>query len=445
MLRYFAFLILSSVLLSASAQHTCGFDHYLDANPEIKAQLINQTQSFQKQNKKQQLRRGFTYSYDTVYEIKVVFHVLYNNSFENIPDSCIYTQMEVLNEDFNRTNRDTGETLDVFKPVAGKLPFKFVLADKDPDGNPTSGIIRKSTNITAFNQTSGGNYDSRMKFDVLGGSDAWDTDKYLNIWVCDMFGVASGGVAGYATPPIGAANWPSNVQFPNQQQGAVVHFYTVGRYNPTATSNGSFGLGRTATHELGHYFGLFHTWGLRQSTCSEAWDDFIDDTPNTASANNGCNLRRNSCDFTVPGDLVDMVQNYMDYTFGSCQNIFTEEQCALMLFNMKQFRPEIYTPIVSKDSTFIPDTLDVVPVLYSNPGDRLIVAANIFTSTQFKMNVFDVTGRSIVKDFVFSADKPLEIPNSIGWSEGQYIVQLTNLSNNEMSTFRFQKIYNLRN
>lgn len=444
MIKSVLVLLLCSLGALINAQHTCGFDHYLEANPEIKNRLIEQTKSFQAQYKKQQLRRGYVFNFDTVYEIKVVFHVLYNNTFENVPDSCIYSQMEVLNEDFNRTNPDTSKTLDVFKPVGGSLPFKFVLADKDPNGNATNGIVRKSTNITAFNRTSGGNYDSRMKFSSQGGSDAWDPDTYLNIWVCDMFGTASGGVAGYATPPLGAENWPANVQFPKNQQGAVVHFYTVGRYNPRATANGAFGLGRTTTHELGHYFGLFHTWGLRNNTCSELYDDYIDDTPNSASPNSGCNTSRNSCQWNEPGDLVDMVQNYMDYSSGSCQNIFTKEQAALMFSNMKEFREDLFTPLVSKDSTFVVTNEEVTPILLSNPGSELIIGSRTYTSQTFSLKAFDLKGREVITDYQFALSEPIKVLQSVNLGEGQYLVVITDNASGESFTYKYQKISNIQ-
>jgi hypothetical protein len=410
-------------------QQKCGFDDFVNNNPVLKSDLIKHTEEFKAYQKQNNLRRLYTYNYDTTYVIKVVFHVLYNTPQQNIPDSCIMTQMDVLNEDFNRTNPDTINTRDIFKPVAGKLKFKFVLAGKDPNGNPHSGIVRKTTSISVFSQTSGGDYDSRMKFNTQGGSDAWNTDEYLNIWVCNMFTPQSG-LLGYATPPTGAVNWPSNVQFSKAQQGASVHYYTVGRYNPNATANGSNSLGRTCTHELGHYFGLFHTWGLRSNTCNVATDDFLEDTPNTSSPNSGCNSNRNSCQWNEPGDLPDMVENYMDYTRGSCQNTFTEDQAAMMLFNMKTYRPTLYELELEQDSTFV-GNIAIKPVLLSNPGNRLIIGADNYSNTIFSVSIFNNIGQTIIKDKDIVLDKPFEFIASSFYNYGHYIVRVTNQTTGE--------------
>jgi len=436
-------LIFSSILflsLSASllGQHKCGFDDMVNGNPELKEALIQEAQQFNHTYKKNRLRRDFTFSYDTTYIIPVVVHVVYNNALQNIPDSCILSQIQVLNEDFNHTNPDTGNLRDEFKPVAGKLNFKFVLATKDPNGAVHSGIIRKQTSVASFSQTSGGQYDTRMKFDVTGGSSAWDPDKYLNIWVCNIFSTASP-LLGYATPPTGADNWPGNVQFPKAQQGAVVHYYTVGRYNPRATSNGAFSLGRTCTHELGHYFGLFHTWGLQTNTCSPSIDDFIDDTPNSASPNSGCSKNRNSCELTSPGDLPDMVENYMDYSRGNCQNTFTQQQCAMMLHNLKKYRSDLAQLELAKDSTFA-GQVNPQPILYANPGNILTIAADVYTTNEFSVTIYNNLGQQLLKDYPIIIDKPVAIESSSSFNYGHYFIKITNKTNGEEKILKWSNI-----
>lgn len=433
--RLVIIILLFTANASLIAQNKCGFDRLLDGSPAVKEALIKQALDYKFQQSTANLRRDFLYTYDTTYEIKVVYHVLYNNSLEDVPDSSLLSQLEVLSEDFARTNRDTANTRDIFKNVTGSLKIKFVLADKDPQGNPHSGIIRKFTTITSFSDHQQEDLDLRMKFDALGGSDAWNTDFYLNIWVCDMYpSGAPSFTAGYATPPTNAANW--SLQFPKDEQGVVVHYSTVGRYNPRASANGANALGRTTTHELGHYLGLFHTWGLRANTCSEFYDDFIDDTPNTYSQNSGCSFSRNSCGSSVPGDLPDMVENYMDYTFGSCQNTFTKEQVGLMKFNMKKLRPSIYTPIVSKDSTEV-ISVNGTPSLFSNPGQQLIIGADKYSQTQFKINVFDMLGKQIIHDKIITIDKPIVIFETSNFHYGNYVVKIQNQNTGEEYTYKW--------
>ncbi|MCB0624470.1 MAG: zinc metalloprotease, partial [Saprospiraceae bacterium] len=152
---------------------------------------------------------------------------------------------------------------------------------------------RTSTSVTAFSA------NDNMKFNSSGGKDAWPAGSYLNIWVCDL----SGGLLGYAQFPGGPAS----------TDGVVIdyaYFGTIGTATPP------FHLGRTATHEVGHWLNLRHIWG--DGPCSV--DDFVTDTPTSDAANYGCPIGHVSCSTT------DMVQNYMDYTDDACMNLYTTGQ-----------------------------------------------------------------------------------------------------------------------
>ena len=298
------------------------------------------------------------------YYIPVVFHILYNTDSQNIPDSVIYSQIDVLNEDYRRLNENASETREEFLEFAGDANIEFFLANVDPNGNPTNGIIHKYTDRTEFNM-----FDDltdilnnelsidEVKSSSNGGSDAWNTNLYLNIWVCnigslDFAGFELGQVFGYAYPPTNideaianlesGPDWPVDMLTDDEDlQGVVIHYTTVGRNNPSASEDNmnENNLGRTAVHEIGHYLGLRHIWGDANALfggndgCS--LDDGIIDTPNAADqAGYVCNLNKNTCDgdnFGSSGeDLPDMVENFMDYSPDACLNIFTNGQINVM-------------------------------------------------------------------------------------------------------------------
>eukprot|EP01090_Pellita_catalonica_P007303 TRINITY_DN178_c0_g2_i1.p1 TRINITY_DN178_c0_g2~~TRINITY_DN178_c0_g2_i1.p1 ORF type:complete len:899 (+),score=171.25 TRINITY_DN178_c0_g2_i1:5299-7995(+) len=226
-----------------------------------------------------------------IIQIPVVVHVIYNNSQENISVAQIQSQMDVLNEDFRRTNSDKTNKWS----QAADTEIEFYLAQVDPNGNPTNGITRKSSTRTSW-----GTNDA-MKKSSQGGVDPWDTSEYLNMWVCNI----GGGILGYAQFPGGSASTDGVVMSPqyfgSSDKGSG--FYL----------SAPFDKGRTTTHEVGHFLNLRHIWG--DGGCGV--DDFVSDTPESDAANYGCSTGHTSC------GSEDMVENYMDYSDDSCMNLYT--------------------------------------------------------------------------------------------------------------------------
>ncbi len=204
-------------------------------------------------------------------------------------DAQILSQIQVLNEDFRRTNSDANSIWS----QAADSEIEFCMASSDPNGNPTNGITRTSTSTSAFGT------NDQMKFNSSGGKDAWPASSYLNIWVCDI----SGGILGYAQFPGGSAS----------TDGVVIDYQYFGTIG---TASAPFDLGRTATHEVGHWLNLRHIWG--DGACGV--DDFVSDTPTSDAPNYGCAIGHVSCSST------DMVQNYMDYSDDACMNLMTVGQ-----------------------------------------------------------------------------------------------------------------------
>ena len=193
-----------------------------------------------------------------------------------------------------------------------------------------------------------------VKSSSTGGVDAWDTSKYLNIWVCNIEDSFLGQVLGFAYPPTDVnevlenvdldtvPDWPTEGFTQNQDlQGVVLHYPVVGSNNPQNQDDGISGneMGQTCVHEVGHYLGLRHIWGdpIGGSGCSV--DDGISDTPNQNAASQfTCNYNLNSCSDT-PEDYPDMVENYMDYSSDACMNMFTNNQSIVMRSILELARP----------------------------------------------------------------------------------------------------------
>ncbi len=262
----------------------------MQKDPELKQRMEN-IEAFTQQRIQQYQTNRIDGS---VITIPVVVHVIYNNANENISDAQIQSQLDVLNEDFRRTNSDANNTWS----QAADTEIEFCLATVDPNGNATSGITRKSSNKTSW-----GTNDA-MKKSSQGGVDPWDTSQYLNMWVCNI----GSGLLGYAQFPGGSAATDGVVMGPN--------YFGSSDKGSGFYLSAPFDKGRTTTHEVGHYLNLRHIWG--DGACGT--DDFVSDTPESDAANYGCSTGHSSCGTT------DMVQNYMDYSDDSCMNLFTQGQ-----------------------------------------------------------------------------------------------------------------------
>jgi len=283
----YRFLIVLFFISFSYSQNRCGSDEYRD--------LLTEKGLFIKQNKANQniIRTG-------QYNIPVVFHVIYNNDQQNIPDSQIFSQLDVLNQDYNAQNTDFVNVPSEFEDVAGDVGIHFCLAEFDPNGIPSTGITRTQTDEVSFSMSG-----DKMKISIEGGVDPWDTERYLNIWVCNL----NGSLLGFSTYP-GADPLLDGVVIDYEYLGVLIN------------SPFPYNLGRTATHELGHFFGLEHTF---YAGCSD-WDG-CDDTPPIATSTFGCpDFPQESCN-----SAVSMTMNFMDYTNDACMCMFTLCQADIML------------------------------------------------------------------------------------------------------------------
>ena len=354
-----------------------------------------------------------------IYMVPVVVHIVYNTPEENISDALVHAQIARLNKDYRRLNDDTTDTRAEFLPVAADAGIQFYLAGTDPNGSPTGGITRTQVTRTDFAPDFLGNGLDDVKQSSLGGVASWDTDEYLNIWVCDLIG--TGGIFqifGFAYPPASAPNWPQNNSAPSPElEGVVIHFEVFGDGNPLATGPLSVAdRGRTAVHEVGHYLGLRHIWGdAFFDGCTE--DDGLDDTPNAASnAAQVCNFNNNTC-VDTPVDYPDMIENYMDYAQDQCMNLFTANQVGIMRSMLETARVDLADGSVSPSGIEELILDNSMVTVFPNPSEGLI-QLNYSTDLHLtQASLFDVNGKLLQ---LFETKHVLNIQSA----SGVYVLKL---------------------
>lgn len=234
-----------------------------------------------------------------VIRLPVVVHVVHNGESvgvgTNISDLQVFSQIDVLNEDYRRVpgSRGFGAGVDT--------NIEFFLAKEDPNCNPTTGIVRYRRSDLP---NGGSSIDGDIKPKTI-----WDPSRYLNMWVVNI----GGGILGYATFPGGDPSVDGVVMGPQ---------FFGSNDAPGVNIGGAYNLGRTTTHEVGHYLGLFHTF----QGCTGAGDG-VADTPPQAQPNYGC---PGTPPDTCPGGDDDLIENYMDYSDDVCMDMFTAGQNARM-------------------------------------------------------------------------------------------------------------------
>jgi len=238
------------------------------------------------------------------YRIPVVVHIIMSDSgIGAISDQMVASQIEILNEDFLAqpgTNGAPGTNVEV----------EFFLATEDPLGQPTSGITRHY-NTTWYNDS--GNYETAI---------GWDQNRYLNIYTN-----TAGGALGYAYLPSGGGVVGQSFD------GVRILWQAFGRNAPIGAP---YNLGRTATHEVGHYLGLYHTFegGCADASSCASNGDLICDT-NPESSPNFDSCARVTCGSQDP------VQNYLDYSDDSCMSMFTPHQARRMRCTLENWRVDL--------------------------------------------------------------------------------------------------------
>lgn len=354
-----SFLLLLSAALQA--QRLCGTAEYkariTEADPSVKASVdLAECQIQITLKNQQQLVRRDT-AINELINIPVVIHVVYNTAAQNISNAQILSQLTALNNDFSNQNADKANRPAVFSSLAADVRIQFCLAQVDPAGKATTGILRKQTGVALFTA------DDAVKNKLRGGDDAWDSKRYLNIWICNL-----------GTRTLGYSSLPGS---PADVDGVAINFDVFGTVGNVRSP---FNKGRTATHEIGHWLGLRHLWGD-----IECGDDGVDDTPQQQTYNFNCPSFPHVTGCS-PNNNGDMFMNYMDFSDDGCMNMFTLGQKKRMraLFASGNVRNSLLASFAC-DSTLVQggpvavDTVPVVPVVkadvfkvYPNPVQSVV-------------------------------------------------------------------------
>lgn len=285
----------------------------------------------------------------SVVSIPVVVHVVYKTNLDNISDGQIQSQIDALNADYRKLNPNAASVPPDFKPFAADMGIEFCLASRTPDGQPTDGITRTQTIFDQIGQDYSPDGKPRICYTALGGADAWDATRYLNIWV----GRIGDDILGFAT-------FPGTV--PGSEDGVVIdprYFGTKG----LAALYPPHHLGRTATHEVGHFFDLYHVWGGSENVCTD--DDGVGDTPVQRGPYEDCPVHPQlSC-----GNRA-MFMNFMDYTDDACMSLFTEGQKARFWGALQMARPGLLSSDGCKTVSANNEISARELALYPNPASE---------------------------------------------------------------------------
>lgn len=350
--------------------------------------------------------------------IPVVVHVVYNTSEQNISDFQIQTQIAVLNEDYRKLNGDVGNVPSVWSNLVADVGIEFALATCNPNGFQTSGITRTQTSVDNWLTS------DNIKSSAMGGHDPWDNDSYLNIWV----GNIQSGFLGWAYQPGITPDW---------KDGVVIGYKYFGRPSQSST----YSLGRTATHEIGHYFNLDHLWGsgLSNSDCSA--DDFVADTPKQQDANQGCSTSfpHETCG---SGANSDMFNNFMDYGNDPCMFFFTEGQKARMLAALNGPRASLLSSSglsqcpVGIEETILRSSLNIYP----NPAiDQINIQSDQLENLVSDIRILDLSGKVVLQRTNVSLGHAAFVLSVNELSNGTYVLEIR--SKRELVT---QKIHIIR-
>lgn len=393
-MRLFILFLSFFSVVSAGAQRICASAAY-SATPSI----ANQSNSM---------------SPEKVITIPVVVHIVYNNTAENISEAQIISQIESLNADFAMSNKDFSKVPSVFAKLAANTSIRFELAKTDPMGKATTGIVRKKSSRMMWSD------DDKIKYVSNGGSTTWDSKSYLNIWVCNTVP----GLTGYATFP-GADR---------AVDGIVVRYDAFGT---TGKAVAPFHLGRTVTHEVGHWMGLKHLWGDQQ--CG---DDGIEDTPKQRSGNAGMPTfpRVTICNTSAEGE---MFMNFMDFTNDASMGMFTNGQKSAMRaqFEINGKRNSLLNSkalAAAWNNNFEPEVLTVNTremVVYPNPVQsgniKLLVNMNLGNNGK-NFAIISSNGQIVKTGHLLSMEEEINVQTL---SPGVYQIRLTDVASNTFTKF----------
>lgn len=306
--------------------------------------------------------------------VRVAVHVLHNGVEGNVTDAQIEAQIRELNLDFSGAagGYDTG--------------YRFVLVSVDRTLNPEW-----------FDMVQGSNQEKRCKETL-----AIDPVHTVNIYTARF-------------NALGWSTFPWGVTEDNVYQGMVVHYGSLPGGHIT-----NFNMGRTVTHEMGHYFGLFHTFF---TGCQEP-NDFVADTPAQAAQTSGCPAEGTD---TCPLPGVDPIHNFLDYSYDACYAEFTPGQDARMDGMINTYKPNLITSPLAVSEASSHGIAALRPVIPNPSGPRVQLSFALRQEARVILRVVDLSGRIVAKlvDGVLPAGDHMRVFEAGPAASGIYFADLT--------------------
>lgn len=396
--------------ISFGQQRTCGMQEHMNQmlfNPVLKKEYEERQAKFEVEYQKllnNQTSNNRLLSPNATITIPVAVHFpSVSNTTDEATKACFrnfaQTQIDVINADYNATNTDLSNwsAARAFYPGVniGNLDVRFVIANQNhPAG---TGLANGTTAVT-------------FGTDFLAGADddlTWA--GYMNFVIRDE------GTRTLGYSPLGGS--------PASGQTVVMNTFCFGTgtgctgYVPQAPYN----LGRTVTHELGHFFNLDHTFA--SSACTPAnlncavEGDRVCDTPRLTTETYGCPANGS---IAACGTLKSLTMNYMDYVNDPCMYMFTAGQATRALAYINsiagQFKPNVLDATTFSNSSF---------AVYPNPNQGTFNLQFKEIVSDFTVEIFDVTGKMIyINEFYQNSDLIKEIKIQDEISKGVYFMNV---------------------
>lgn len=346
------------------AQEKCGYAGFMQEklqDPDFRTQYEAQQAAFEKEYER--LLANPEELLQTIIIPVAVHFPQANESNRECLEELARDQIRILNEDFAGTNKDIADWEDAKNEYPGvkigTLDVKFVLSTRNHPSGVDPDIVEGGPAVTI-------------------GNSVRDTDSRWAGYQNFVIKPIDGGVLGYS--PLGGS--------PNRGASVVMNTFAFGSSNsgcPNYTAQRPYNLGRTVTHELGHFYNLNHTWG--NGGCNS--DDRVEDTPNISGPSFGC---RRPGSINMCGNK-SLTTNYMDYVDDRCMFMFTEGQAARMKAYINTIKDQWKTDVLSADSFAVNDVFSVYP----NPANdeiNISLISNVVKEASFE--VYDIIGKTIL-------------------------------------------------
>lgn len=356
--------------------------------------------------------------------IPVVVHVLYNNATENISLAQIQSQIDVLNQDFNLQHAGIYTVPPQFRGLCSNPLIQFCLAQRDPNGNATNGIERTYTSHTSFMLSS----DTAIMHTSQGGSDAWDKNQYLNIWVCNIADGTNSGV--------GFPNHPFIINNYGSYYGGIGVCLWYKSFGTTGTIDSYYSKGKNAVHEIGHWLGLWHLWSYKTAnTCNS---DSITDTPSQYTSTKGLPLNQTLYDYCTSSFPGLMYYNYMDYPDDVVRNMFTYEQTDRTDYALFNWYASLQTsqgcfPSITGIST---NSLESNISIFPNPSKGIFTISQTDEVQNIQLIISNTLGENIFDKRVDELSAEINLHNQ---PNGIYFIQINTSSEKIIKKLVIQK------